>query len=271
MAIDYEKICNEWLEYISTLELEDRKTKFKEYLEAAGVYDLDSSTQFYKSELNNFLTEGITTLLHDKAQEAKKSGKGLAHYRHTSFALSKPDAMNIVHQYIHNKVLAHSTMKDITEIPNTFGWNFLFNIPEYVYNKTLLTEEEIPSLPQPRKISNEQALKYSPEQYDDENTEYSPDPFDIDTQTTTQQQQQQVIENIKDKIVSSPLNQVDESPENTQEPEYSPDPYDVDENVAVYTPQVVKQNESKDTEIHYRGLSETGMTVTSQIYIAILR
>eukprot|EP01083_Nonionella_stella_P249952 863748_1 len=139
------------MEYISSLDLESRKIKFREYLEASGVYDLDCTTTFYLSELNNFLTEGITTLLHDKAQEAKKSGKGLAHYRHTSFALSKPDAMNIVHKYIHKKVLLHSSMtsSSILEMPNTFNWIFLFNIPEYVNNTKLLIESETPSLPPP--------------------------------------------------------------------------------------------------------------------------
>ena len=256
MAIDYEKICNEWLEYISTLELEERKSKFKEYLEAAGVYDLDSSTQFYKSELNNFLTEGITTLLHDKAQEAKKSGKGLAHYRHTSFALSKPDAMNIVHEYIHKKILAHNDMKDVDDIPNTFGWDFLFNVPEYVFNKPLLTNTEIPQLPQPRTITNEQTLKYSPDQYTEENAaEYSPDPFDIDDNA----KQQQLIESIKDKIVSTPLK---EDENENQDQEYSPDPYDIDENEAHYSPDPIDAMESNtDKPIHYKGLSVTGMSV----------
>eukprot|EP01083_Nonionella_stella_P232914 821127_1 len=198
MSINYEKISDEWLEYISKLELDERKQKFQQYLEASGVYDLDSSTTFYKSELNNFLTEGITTLLHNKAQDAKKSGKGLAHYRHTSFMLSKPDAMNIVHQYIHAKMLAHPLMVEqgTTAIPDNFKWEFLFNVPEYVFHKPLLSESDIPQLPEPRKIPKEEELNYSPDHFPDDSAGYSPDPFDVDDQ-------QQVIENLKDKFVTN--------------------------------------------------------------------
>jgi len=38
---DYEGVCDEWLEYISSLSFEDRKEKFIEYLEASGVFDVN--------------------------------------------------------------------------------------------------------------------------------------------------------------------------------------------------------------------------------------
>eukprot|EP01084_Bolivina_argentea_P159686 278099_1 len=229
MSINYEKISDEWLEYISKLELDERKQKFQQYLEASGVYDLDSSTTFYKSELNNFLTEGITTLLHNKAQDAKKSGKGLAHYRHTSFMLSKPDAMNIVHQYIHAKMLAHPLMVEqgTTAMPDKFKWDFLFNVPEYVFHKPLLSESDIPQLPEPRKIPKEDELNYSPDHFPDDNAEYSPDPFDVDDQ-------QQVIENLKDKFVTNPIQEQQEDEEEEADEEYSPDPYDIDDTTEQY-------------------------------------
>merc|ERR1712130_107913 len=155
--------------------------------------------------------------------------------------------MNIVHQYIHNKVLKHSSMSDKSEMPSTFKWHFLFNIPEYVENKPLLSEDQIPQLPEPRKISNEQALKYSPDQYgNDEDNELSPDPFDIN-------EEQQIIENLKDKIITKPLQEtIHENGQNEKEQEYSPDPYDVDENEQQYEDPVVPTKDDEEP-IRYGG------------------
>ena len=179
----YEDACKEWQEYILSLDLDQRKTKFCKYLEDAGVYELTAETEFYKSELNNMLIEGVTSLLHEKAQRAKNgTGKGIAHHRELSFAMSnKPDAGHVVHGYFWKMMSNHPTMKDQHDIPDTFGWKWLFSVPELVAGKPLLSEEVIPSLPPAPQMTNEKALKYSPDHRHTPNArDPSPDPFDID-------------------------------------------------------------------------------------------
>ena len=90
----------------------------------------------------------------------------------------------------------------IKKMPEPFEWNFLFNLPEYIYNKRLISEDIIPHLPLPRKITNNQQLGYSAEdltlqsaEYSDNQPnispliqngkEYSPDPYDIDMPSTS--------------------------------------------------------------------------------------
>jgi len=84
------------------------------------------------------------------------------------------------------------------------------NIPEYVYNKELLSENDIPQLPEPKKPSKTPPI--------DNNDN---DEIDVNDALDAQQ----IIENVKDKIISS-----------QNDKEYSPDPYDVDETAEIAQP-----------------------------------
>merc|ERR1712130_462303 len=84
------------------------------------------------------------------------------------------------------------------------------NIPEYVYNKELLSENDIPQLPEPKKPSKTPPI--------DNNDN---DEIDVNDALDAQQ----IIENVKDKIISS-----------QNDKEYSPDSYDVDETAEIAQP-----------------------------------
>jgi len=179
----YEDLCGEWHEYILSLDLEQRKITFCKYLEDSGIFELTAETEFYKSDLNQMLVEGVTSLLHQKAQRAKSgTGKGIAHHRALSLAMSnKPDATNVVHDYFWTKMSKHPKMKDRDDIPETFRWRFLFSVPELVAGTTLISDDRIPALPPAPQSTNAKALKYSPDHHHAEPLrDPSPDIFAVD-------------------------------------------------------------------------------------------